>query len=87
MFTAKMNPMHSILVMIFSNLHPRPIVSSTYYFFTLESPEKGSLNFDSVIYFPIVLLEPAELKQDIAHELFHVIQNQYMACYSIGIRL
>ena len=63
------------------------IVSSTYYFFTLESPEKGSLNFDSVIYFPIVLLEPAELKQDIAHELFHVIQNQYMACYSMGIRL
>jgi len=24
MFTAEMNPMHSILVMIFSNLHPRP---------------------------------------------------------------
>jgi hypothetical protein len=24
MFNAKMNSMHSILVMIFSNLHPRP---------------------------------------------------------------
>lgn len=26
MFAAKMNPMHSVLVMIFCNIHPRPIL-------------------------------------------------------------
>jgi tetratricopeptide (TPR) repeat protein len=49
----------------------------------LESPESAIFSIDNVIYFPAQLIESPELKQDVAHELFHSVQYQYMRTYSM----
>jgi hypothetical protein len=46
MFAAKMNPMHSILVMIFSNLHPRPAGGRKDYLRSRSDGRSGRLEED-----------------------------------------
>ena len=49
-------------------------------------PDTKFCDIESVIIFPAPLefWRPSEFKHNVAHELFHVIQNQYLAAYSMG---